>query len=389
MTKNKYYTVVMRGPASAIFPEDKCFRVIVPTEEDEKIVMLFRSRYRKIAPGPDVPTDFWVEVTCPAPSLKDALQISNQYQSPFKNVIVFMCNANIGQLEIEIGFERKKGPGKRSFFQRYFPENRIHAIPSRVINLDHLNELLSHIDRSKYKKILIQAISRYSDALSFWHLGDEILALFFLYIGIELITVPSLELFLEKQNKTKKDYIKKWVDEATPKAKQLQVLYNKFREKIIFENDTECFHNAQEARNKLAHGASEPVSLREQSADVLHRTARNLRNTIMEVIGCNDELRVSLLSEPINLPRGQISIERYFWATLDSKSDDLALGDQIYPRVHWTTNIHGTKKDGQGLYSLDQSEEIKGDFAKGVKLSRGRIEHWDGSQTGRRITPDK
>ncbi len=370
--ENRSFVVVMRGSSSARFkPNDKIEIEEYPTSSGPAL-LVFRTRYEDLGFEVDVPLGLWVDIRGESTDVYTAAQHFGNPARLFAAMIGVAANAAIEVLQPEIVFDNTPGVKKRRFFQSFIPDQRFSLPCPRVINAEATTAFIQALDKSTEIGRISRAIVQYGHALSNWRFGDEILPLAHLFMGMETLKDVALRRELDREGIEKDKLAQRWdVSEED--------LLGEVRRRILFNDDDDCLRKAKRASDAFEHGFLPFVEIRELSMGALVPTANYVRKAIFELAGLDDAYQEILLSAPYDDPVGPLGVSRYYWGSLESKTDDLAPEGQAYPRVIWKTQIKSMKIDEEGNPTISSDDEISPMLADGVVLKVDRVEVWDDS----------
>jgi hypothetical protein len=362
--------MVAKSSASAIF------------EPGEQLVMNFQGE-----PGTFSVT-FWTEYggtfEVPAPlklcaegrgpalSLEDAVERFTNAARAGSTLFALVANADLGLLQPELVFDASPERDQHEFLQIIIPEQPLRAVPNRRIDVELATAVGTSLAAHPELIRLRRAIAQYSVALSMWNPGHEIQCLAHLYMGVEALTKAQLRQHLADGGLDEDQLVQEWQIEK--KSLDAEV-----RRRLVFLEDQEAYAKAKAVSDGLEHGYSEYGEMRLPAREVIVRTARHLRRAILDILKLEEPLRVKLMSENFQEPRGPITLIRYLRGTLSGQVDQLASPDQRYPIMEWRGGLKTVVREADGKYSFTTNEGFTPKLGKGVNFSSIRFEIWDGS----------
>lgn len=370
------YRVIGRAPATVIFRQGDSIEV--PYTRDEKSAkVVISTRYLNAGFEIPVPGDLMVVVDAEADSATEAytwLTVGRELAS----VISIATNAAIKPIEGEVAYDITPGKKKREMFQRFIEGEKI-AFTSRSVPMNETMDLFEAIVSSKHRDRLLRAIAQYNEALLRWSLGNELLVMSHLWMGVEAITKAYLRHHIEKHQITEADLADEWG--YSPKGgymKQEQFLTSEARVRLVCQGDALHHKIARQVSDYFEHGLENFGKLFEPARDALVPIACYLREAIFTVAGMSTDGRKTLLEVPYARPRGPGGFEQYFRTTLVGDSEELCPEDSDYPYCDWHFKIaSATFSSETGLYSYKPDNKITARIGKDVKLVGGTLEVWD------------
>ncbi len=323
------YVVVLRAPSAARFDEAASLTINKVPVVTGHVDVIFRTRYRDEGFNAAVPRELWADVRGTTTSLDEAVV-------PFANAALFLtpvlslsANAATGDLEVELAFENTPGIDEREYFQQFVLEEGGLPRIGRRINTDAaaalINAIFSHPDGER----LHRAISQYDLALRHWKLGQETLALAYLYMGMDALPRALVKHLCRTQGQTEEQLaaslgIKPQIPEEdivseleknktnfSPKVyesikarvrhgsfKIRSSLESNLRLSHLFQGDNDCYKKAKAASDGFEHGFMPLRQVHSNAKETRDRTAKYLRTAIINLTEIDDQYRALLLSSP-------------------------------------------------------------------------------------------
>ena len=201
------YRITGRAPASVIFRGGESMSVNYVRDGITGRVV-FSTRYMPAGLSAPLPGDFAVVIEAEADTVGEAVTWVTAGRE-LASVISLAANAAIAPLKAELVYDITPGKKEREFFQRLEPADQ-GTLSSRIVPMDAARALLSAVGANAERDRLLRAIMQYNEALLRWELGNELLVIAHLWMGIEAITKSLLRLYLEEPGVTKEDLAAEW-----------------------------------------------------------------------------------------------------------------------------------------------------------------------------------
>jgi hypothetical protein len=370
------YVVVLRSRASAIFYPGDEFTMTYIRETRDPFRLTFRTTYDQAGFDAPLPKDLWVEARGPATNITDAFELFGNAALEISAIIAFVMNASMGALEVELAFDETPEVNEHEFLQSFVADIPITAVPGRRIEIEVLRAFVQAVADHPERKRLQRGIVQYVEALQSWRPGQQINCLAHLYMGVEAVAHAVFREYLRKTGKTEQDVAVDWKVDNVDKRIQRRDLDSEVRIRLVFQGNKECYREAKKVSDAFEHGFSDFDEIRKPAQDVLVKTARCLRQTIIEALGIAPHHREHALG---HIPRGPIAPIRYIRGTLLGRSDQLATKDQAYPLMEWRTKLKNVVIKEDGIYGFVPEEKLTAKLGDSVLFRPRSFEVWDGS----------
>lgn len=376
--KAKEYIVVFRAPSAAIFRQNGYLEVKLPGPLGA-ITSIFRTRYPHNGSKNPLPGDMWIESRGHASSIKDAISQFGERVDFVLNEIAFCTNAAIGDLDAHLVFDNSPGITEREYFQTFIPDEKPKISRFRYIQVDLilevLNKLVPHIERERIHR----ALTQYRLALDRWRWGHETLSTAHLYIGVETLSKSILRstYSLSKHNTEIVAY-KLGIDpDRIATSQHLNaVIESAVRKDVIFQGDEESYKGAKAASDGFEHGFMPFAQLREKAKKVRNLTAKYLRESVLDLLDVENQVREKLIEKPYNEPIGNWKTVIYLRGKLVGNTDTLATPENQYPILRWERTITEVKLVGNYEYNVSFNMKWAEELAEGVTFQPDRLEVW-------------
>jgi hypothetical protein len=376
--ESREFVVVMRGPSAMRFAPDEVLRMPGVLSTTGPVNLAFLTRYVDEGYDANVPRDLWVEIRGSALSLREALQAFAKAAGAIAVVVAFSANAATGEPEIEVAYDVTPGITERDYFQQFLPEQRGMPRMTRRVNVDAAFALLRVLTSHPEGARLHRAISQYESALEHWRVGHETLALAHLYMGMEALTKAAIRDHCQTHQVTEPELAAtlnlNW--EELEQYKRQPLLAAAFRRIHLFQGDDECYQKAKDASDGFEHGFMGLQEVRTLASEVRDRTARYLREAVVNIAGVEGEFRSIMLDAPYDKPIGSWPLARYLFGRLAGEVEELAAKDQVYPIVRWEWRIKSFTRSQAGSYNVESDQQITPLIGEGVTFRPTRFEVW-------------
>ena len=360
------YVVVMRSTAGFYFGRDDALTPMrFPTEIGPMELTFGTSRTHLPGFGNPVRLGLWADARGQAPSLGSAIDTYANFARGVAAVLSVAANAPVGDLTADLAFDATPGRREREYWRRYLPDDPL--IPRRGRRLSsglalalitawmrHTHGGASEVERWH------RAFNQYHHALQSWEPGLEITALGHLWVGMEALTPIALDAHLEQEALTRDQLAKRWKVE-------LSRLDAEARKRLLFREDDECYQQARKARNGLQHGFEALGDVRTRAMAARDRTATYLRNSLINLVGLEPEVRAALVCPPFDRP--------FYWSfvaelhgRLVADSDEVANPADVYPRVDWDLVPTELPPDADGDAGVEFAFWVNPQLADGVEF---------------------
>jgi hypothetical protein len=365
---HRTFVVVMRASSAAML--DDGAHIEIPISSPLGTVnATFRTRYVDEGFKAKVPRDLWIEVRGPATSLDEAVIGFSGLGSSLVTLIALAANAAVRELALHLAFEDTLGAGEREFLQAYLPDETGVPCVMRPVPLEATLALFGAISDHSEQKRLIRAACQYHSALMHWKLGQEVMALAHLYMGMEALTKAALraecasrgvnEDQLVSTLRIEKKHLDSWV-----------------RRTILFQGDKDCADKAKKASDGFEHGFLDFGNVRALAATVLVKTAKYLRCAILDMAAGKDEKIAPLRTGQYLNPLGAWEFVKYCRGTLVGHTSHLAPAGEEYPHAIWRSRIKDCWQDEKKHYQVTPEEKLTWRLGKGVTVKVAGVEVW-------------
>lgn len=367
---------------------------------DGKLILLtFRTRYLDRGHRVKVPGDLWLDAVGEADDLNRAASLFTNAGRDMASFLALSANASIAVLEPELILEVTPGLGKREYFQRFLPEDGF-TYTSRFFDRDAALKLIQAVAKSSERDRLIRATSFYCEALRNWVNGSELMALSYLFMGVEAITAAALRHHLLKSGLSQESLAAEWGYAPSPRCSgckqptspsgRLSIgtfLNQEARVRLVFQGDRRCHKVAKETSDRFEHGLANAGALYKSAEESLQPTAEFLRKAILTVADLSNETVVALGKNSAR-PRGPAEVDTYLRAFVVGDGPELAAPGDEYPFFRWKPVIKNVDFDETtNRYKFEPADELTAHLADGITFQTLSIEIWDRSVFAGAVTP--
>jgi len=332
--------------------------------------IVYRTRWLERGNGITVPGHLWIEISGPAPTLKEALV-------PFANAGLSMlpllslsANAAIAEPEIELAYDNTEGKTERDFFQVHLAAETSEVHMARHVNTKATTAIIHSLIQHPEGERLRRAATQYRLSLGHWRLGRETLGLAHLWMAIEALTKAKIRM---EQGSLGLKNQEELAEALGIEVKNLDV---HVRKEILLGGDDECYRKAKKASDGLEHGFLSYDKISQFAGDVRHRMATHTRVAILDMCGVDADTHAVLSKSPFAEPLGYWPVVKYLRGKLIGTGTDLASAKNSYPFVRWKSAIKETSTDEDGNFHMRMEESFTPDLAEGISFQAGSYEAW-------------
>jgi hypothetical protein len=306
----------------------------------------------------------------------------------FIPAIAFCTNAYAGDVEPKIAFDNSPDKVTRDFFQSFVPEHRpAIPLPGRRVPTEAVVAVLHAVQASPSADRLRRAMGQYALALSHWLRGQEVLALAFLYIGMETLVPVALKRECARLGLNADELIKSWGINDKRVAVRRNKLNGAIRRRVLFKGNDALAAQARDASDGFEHGFLDFAAVRSLAEQARDETGRLLREAILECADVPEEHAESLLSPPFDVPLHSF-VTRYIWGTILGEGNELAPPERQYPSLEWRARLKTYKRNEDGTVTFTPEEKPTVRFAEGFAFRPRRYEAWGPEGIQRINQPD-
>ena len=374
MTRN-LYRITARAPSSVIFRKGEF--ITINYGDDNAVRLHLSTRYLERGFSVPVPGDFAVVIEAESSSPNEAITWVTAGRE-IASIISLAANAAINPLEGELVYEITPGKEERDFFQRYVPPDQ-GGTSSRLVPLDTTLALIQAVGHHEHRDRLLRATTQYTEALLRWAMGNELLVISHLWMGIEAVSKADLRLHLKKNNIREQELATQWGFNPNGTMKLATFLETEARVNLTCQGDRDHYKIAKEVSDKFEHGLANGGALFSGARDALMPISRYLREAIFRVAEISDEHFLALLSDPYDVPRGPGRFDHYMHGKLIGGNGALSAEGFDHPFCEWKNGIKDvTLNEATGVYSYIPDYALTARVGVDVQLSDLRFEIWDG-----------
>lgn len=374
----KEFVVVFRASSAPMFEPGSNLTVNFPFE-DKNAVLTFQTRHIDVGLDNPLPGDLWVDARGPTSSLEEAVTLFGKTAAGVMAAISFSTNAAIGDLEMELAFDNTPSISKRIFLQSMLPNERRIIHIRRIVNVAMTSSLMEAVNKHSEKERIIRAIGQYNLALRHWRWGHETLATAHLFMGIEALAKAVVRYRQGTSELSDEDFAKELgIDlEKLDSCKSLHAeIISAVRRKILFKGDNECHREAKKASDGFEHGFLPFGEIRDSAVKVRDKTASYLRESIIELLDLDQDIRSFHMDKSKNKPLGNWPVVKYIRGHLVGESDDLAAEGNEYPILSWKSRIKSINKSETGEYMLSFDEKLTVRLGSEIQFQPESFEVW-------------
>ena len=133
---NNTYTVVLRcGDAHFRVPSGRGILISPIVSEYGAFELKILTRTDEIdGIETPVPRELWIEVTGPAPSLQEAVNLASATANDYVRQVAFGANAWQGVMNVHLAYDSSSGHQEREFFQNWVPDEK--GLPRQARDID-------------------------------------------------------------------------------------------------------------------------------------------------------------------------------------------------------------------------------------------------------------
>ena len=367
----KHYVITARAQASVAFPVGQS--LAMDYGFPGRVLHLEMHTRRKGEDGAYM-GDLQVTGRTLAESIEEAAALVTRGRE-MAIMVALATNCAISPLEAELVYEVTPDTDEREFFQRFVPDDQI-SYADRVVPMDATSALLSCIAQHSHRDRLVRAISQYSEALSRWENGSELLSLSHLFMGVEAIKKACWRNYAIEHKMAKEEIANQWGFKDGGRLTIDDFLDQEARIRLVFKNDRKHHRIAKDTSDSFEHGFANGGGLFKAAAASLVPTANYLREAIIDISGLEPEHRETLLGDKYSSPRGPAGLEQYFRGVLKAPVGvRLAADDQDHPFCIWQIEINA-RKTAEGTHEYEHKPTMTPIIGPGVTLQPLNHEVW-------------
>jgi len=319
-----------------------------------------------------IPRELVVEVKGHAGSLDEAVATFSTIARPIASMIAFAANVRVGPVEAHLAFDSDPGRTERPFLEVFLPDERGVVAEGRIIRR-HLLEVACPaamsmpVDGPRVDR----ALRQYELALREWYVGGEWLALSHLWIAVENLTEAVLRRTKLELSKTD-EQLARMLDVVTDdpdRPRWPQIMREQVREQIIFDGDHDAYTTAKKASDGLEHGFLELDAVARRAIASADTTFTCVRRTIIDLLDLPHEIGAELMEIK---PKDVQSARKIIRGRLLGAAEDPAAGDELYPRLEWTSFIDSVAREG-AAFQMKAKEQITVRTNPAIQFSFDRI----------------
>jgi hypothetical protein len=329
----------------------------------------------------------WVEIRGFSPTLVKAAETFGNQARNIATILGVAANASMGNIDVELAYDLTPGMMEREYFQSFIPDPPISSVPNRRIHPEASMALLRGIESHSGKAPLMRALAQYNGALDNWSFGSETFCVAHLFMGLEALKSTALDHHLLQSGLTEQQLADAWGYVKDKRKTAREFLIHETRSRILFDGDDECHRRAKAISDKFEHGFVNYGELRPEAIDVVVRTAKYLRSSVIRLSGVDDGIKQILMSPPYDQACGPLKLVKYIWGSLIAQTEQLAADGEVYPICQWKSVVERVYLDDQGRYTFSMNDKITPLLGEGVKLRLDKHEVWDGSKLEEKQKP--
>jgi hypothetical protein len=207
--------------------------------------------------------------------------------------------------------------------------------------------------------------------------GNETMAVAHFFIGMEALTPIARRREMDRTGLSADDLAASWDLDQTRK------LDAEVRRRILFRGDDATASKARQASDGLEHSFLDFAKVRELAEEVVAKTARYLREAILDYSDLDETHRATLKSSPFERPLRSY-YTRYLWGHIVGEGDVLAEPGQEYPLVTWRSRLKSFARDENDpdRFAAQPEETMTARIAEGLTFRPRRWEIFGAASSG-------
>lgn len=369
------YLVVLRAPSSARFLPEGGWQLDLDSVPGLGLgAVRTRTFTRWVESGEhSLPRELVVEVRGKAASLDEAMTKFTMIARPIATMVGFVANVRVGPLEVHLAYDCTPERTKRHFVEVFLPDERGTVAEGRIIR-QHLLEgaCTAFLALNQDSSRVMRGLRQYELALREWYLGGEWLALSHLYMAVEALTKAVSRKTMTRRGISETELARSLgVDTEDPdRPRWREVLGQKVREQLIFDNDTETYKTAKAASDGLEHGFSELADISAHAVKCADKTFYHVRRTLVDLLDLPAEIGDELMTiKPMDVQ----SRRKIVRGRLIGAAEDPAAEGQLYPLLEWGSSISSVVREGS-TFQMNGSERITVRTHPDISFALDRLE---------------
>lgn len=371
----KSYRVTGRGKATFIFGRGDEISTIYTRDGISGNIRL-STRYIECGYETPVPGDMETVIDVESENIEDAVTwVTAGYE--LASIVSLAANAALSPLEIELAYETTPGKTEREHFQRFVATDKgTHS--SRRVPMDATVAFMSAIAVHPERNRLVRAITQYNQALIRWSMGNELLCVAHLFMGVEALKIACLRKQLDETGVSREELANEWGFVPAPNWTVDRFLDQESRTRLVFHGDALHHKLAKEVSDKFEHGLANGGDLFKDARETLVPSAEHLRRAIIELSGIAECHASVLLSEKFKWPRGLGELEQYFRSTLVGEGEISGGAGWPHPCWEWRHTIKSVTLDEESwIFSYTPETNMTARIPAEFVFQGGKLEVWD------------
>jgi hypothetical protein len=127
------------------------------------------------------------------------------------------------------------------------------------------------------------------------------------------------------------------------------------------------------------HGFGDFGNIHKPAQEVIIKTARYLRHSIIDLLDLSADDRAKLLSSDYDVARGPLMIKRFLRGEMVGAADQLAADDQVYPILTWNSKLKTVAIGDNGIYGFQTADKLTAKIGVSVQFRPHAHEISDGA----------
>jgi len=316
--------------------------------------------------GKPVPQGIWAFGEGTGRDLRDAEDRIRQRVDDVVAVLSFLSNAATEEPSVEMVYDIT--PGKQQHEALFSSEVDHYATPPATLRRppNCLPQCLKSLIEHESSERLWRGVSSYVAALRSWRKGHEPIALAFLYMAMEALTVIARKPLFEQHGGVEGlaaawDIDKKQVD-------------GEIRKRVLFAGNVELYRKAKLASDSMEHGFGTMEAIADIAEQQVEELAELVRTYLVHELFPPGTLRKVLLSPAFKKPLGCVPARLLLRGTLQGNAPELRHPNQ-HPSIQFRAGPASVQQaDGADWEVLWDYSDMVPALAAGVSFIPGALE---------------
>ncbi len=381
MSKEKEFTVLLRGPSAVLFRKGEYLQVNdYPMGGDPRVSIKFQTRWTKTNNDVEIPGHLVIEVK--GKSELEFRKVCERFTNAgiaLISSLSFCANGAIDLIEFELGYESTPNTKTRNFLQNLLPDEQHLVHNYRIIDIEPTRAFLEEIITNDESDRLFRAITQYSRALDHWRTGHDTFCLAHLWMAIEALTNAKIRKEVSIRGLNNEEELAREFNidtESMDAHKWNNKLNGKVRKELLLQGDKDCHRKAKKASDGFEHGFLHFHEVASLATDTRKKMAKYVREAILEFVKIEDKYEERLLSDVLSKPVGYWPYATYLKGKLQNAEKNIAKDGNEHPFIEWDYEIKDFKIKEESTVKFRPTFSLTARIGEGVRFKQEKLEVW-------------